>query len=215
MENGYLVKERYNFLKIGNTYDVLDLHSKERLLECEERRVNPFSSIFQALFSKTKEISDQQSMLSAPKGSYRFFFLKAFFPFCMIATNSSGEQVFRLQKEFSFVRAKIAFYDSNDQHVFTFKQAIVSRGIEFVVEDIEGKEVYRVLYSLASGWVSHRFSIGEMDTLAVISKQWVGLATEIMTYKDDYKVIMKKNDLSLPQQELVLAAAICLDLVCY
>ncbi len=215
MDNGYLVKERYNFLKIGNTYDVLDLHGKERLLECEERRVNPFSSISRALFSNTKDRSDQQSMLSAPKGSYRLSFLKAFFPFCMIATNSSGEQVFRLQKEFSFVRAKVAFYDNNDRHVFTFKQAIVSRGIEFIVEDLDGNEVYRVLHSLASGWVSHRFSIGEMDTLAVISKQWVGLATEILTYKDDYKVIMKKDDLSLSQQELMLAAAICLDMVCY
>ena len=215
MDKGYLVKERYNFLKIGNTYDVLDLHSKERLLECEERRINPFSSIFRALLSDTKDRSDQQSMLSAPKGSYRFLFLKAFFPFCTIAVNSSGEQVFRLQKEFSFVRAKVAFYDSSDQHLFTFKQAITSIGITFIVEDLEGNEVYRILHSLTPGLNSYRFSIGEMDTLAVISKQWVGLATEVMTYKDDFKVIMKKDDLSVSQQELMLAAAICLDMVCY
>ncbi len=183
----FLVKEHYGFLKAANNYDVLDPVSGEVLIECREDRLGIFTKIF------------------------RFSDYKTMTPFDVALREPGGPLLARVRRGVVLLRSKVRVENGDGALLGTFRQRLFSLGGAFTVLDDENKEVC-ALKGKWSGF-DYRLVAGDVE-FAHISKEWGGLAKEMFTTADTYAIrINAAVPKGSPVRLLVLAAAVCIDMV--
>ena len=185
--NTFLVKEHAGIFKAANNYDVFDIATGEKVLECREPNLGIFTKLF------------------------RFTDYKRMTPFHIEIRDTAGNVVVEVKRGISVFLSKVEVYDGEGVYIGGFKQKLFSIGGKFNVLDDQQNEICK----LKGKWTSWDFKFVDKDTeYAHVSKEWAGLGKELFTTADNYMLEIYDN---APQdsnmRKLILAAVMCIDMV--
>jgi uncharacterized protein YxjI len=185
--NQMLVKEHFGLFKAASNYDIFDLHSGEKLLECREPNLG---MIVKAL---------------------RFTDYRRHTPFDVHVTDADGNLVVQVKRGISIFLSKVDVLDGEGTRLGGFSQKLFSIGGAFSVHDASGREVCQ----LKGKWTSWDFQfLAQGVQLARVTKKWQGIGKEMFTTADNYVLEISEN---LPPEsqtrKLILAAVMCIDMV--
>jgi uncharacterized protein YxjI len=185
--NVYLIKEQVGLFRAANHYDVFDLQTQQKIIECREPDLGVFTKLF------------------------RFTDYKRMTPFRVALRTPEGQRVLTVKRGFSLLLSTVKVRDERERLVGRFRQKLFSIGGKFDVEDADG----RVVCTLRGKWTSwdFRFAQGERE-LARVTKKWAGLGKELFTSADNYVLAIDPSVASDdPVRQLILAAVMCIDMV--
>ena len=185
--NQFLIKEHLGLFKSASNYDIYDLATGEKMLECREPHLGMFTK------------------------ALRFTDYRRYTPFDIRITDLSGKPVVQVQRGISLFLSKVKVYDSQGQRIGGFNQKLFSIGGAFRVLDENDHEVCE----LAGKWTGWDFQFKAQGVqLARVTKKWVGLGKEFFTAADNY--VLDISDAVSPESPtrlLILAAVMCIDMV--
>lgn len=179
----YFIRERVGFLKLADTYDILDPGTQAQLGIAKEKP----GGLIQVL---------------------RFLVNKQLLPtkvFVYEGDNPEDEAklVFSIQRGFTLFRSKVNILDKAGQIVGWFQSKLFSLGGAFRVFDAAGNEVALVKGDW-KGW-NFRFLDKSETELGSVTKKWAGIGKELFTSADNY--IITLNQESAPAKAILLLAA--------
>jgi len=185
--NQMLVKEHFGLFKAASNYDVYDLSTGEKLLECREPNLG--------WLTKALRFTDYHRMT----------------PFDVHVTDVEGNLVVQIKRGLSLFLSKVSVFDGGGRRIGGFNQRFFSIGGAFRVLDDNGQEVCQ----LAGKWTGFDFQFKAQGvTLAHVTKKWGGLGKEMFTSADNYVLDISP---ALPPEsqtrKLILAAVMCIDKV--
>ena len=188
-KNTFLFKEHVGLLKASNNYDVYDPHTKEIILHCREKNLNPFYKIIRLLIRELKSMT----------------------PFEIEISGLDGKKIIKLKKGLSLVLSKIEVFDENDKLIGHFKQKLFPVGNNFEMFDDKGNLVSKLKGSLI-GW-NFKF-LKDENIIASVTKKWSGIGKEMFTSADNYILDIKDDvEKTSPLRLLIFGAVICIDMV--
>ncbi len=185
--NQFLVKEHVGMFKAANNYDIYDLATGEKLLECREPGLGFLTRMF------------------------RFTDYKRMTPFHIEIRDMQGDVVVQIKRGISIALSKVDVMDGSGRRLGGFKQKLLSVGGSFHVLD-ENDSPVCMLKGKWTGW-DFRFMNGEME-LAHVTKKWTGIGREMFTSADNY-VLDISSDVppGSDLRKLIFAAVMCIDMV--
>jgi hypothetical protein len=71
-KNTFLFKEHVGLLKASNNYDVYDPQTKEIILHCREKNLNPFYKIIRLLIPELKSMTPFEIEISGLDGKKKY-----------------------------------------------------------------------------------------------------------------------------------------------
>jgi uncharacterized protein YxjI len=185
--NQMLVKEHLGLFKAASNYDVYDLATKEKLLECREPNLGWITK------------------------ALRFTDYKRVTPFDVHVTDAQGNLVVSIKRGISFFISKVSVYDGSGRRLGGFNQKLFSIGGAFSVLDENGNEICQ----LAGKWTGWDFQFKAQGVqLARVTKKWMGIGKEMFTSADNY--VLEISEALPPESQtrkLILAAVMCIDKV--
>ena len=188
-KNTFLFKEHLGLLKASNNYDVYDPQTKEIILHCREKNLNPFYKIIRLLIQELKSMT----------------------PFEIEISGLDGKKIIKLKKGLSLVLSKIEVFDENDKLIGHFKQKLFPVGNNFEMFDEKGNLVSKLKGSLI-GW-NFKF-LRDENTVATVTKKWYGIGKELFTSAGNYILDIKDDvEKTSPLRLLIFGAVICIDMV--
>ena len=188
-KNTFLFKEHLGLLKASNNYDVYDPQTKEMILHCREKNLNPLYKIIRLLIRELKFLT----------------------PFEIEISGLDGKKIIKLKKGLSLLLSKIEVFDENDKLIGHFKQKLFPVGNNFEMFDERGNLVSKLKGSLI-GW-NFKF-LKDENTIATVTKKWSGIGKELFTSADNYILDIKDNvEKTGPLRLLIFGAVICIDMV--
>jgi len=185
--NQLLVKEHVGLFKAASNYDVFDLATGEKLLECREPNLG--------MITKALRFTDYKRMT----------------PFDVHVTAPDGELVVQVTRGISVLLSKVKVFDGSGVFLGGFHQKWLSIGGAFRVMDDNDREVCQ----LVGKWTSwdFRFTAHGVE-LASVKKKWTGLGKEMFTSADNYVLeISEAVPPESPTRKLILATVMCIDMV--
>ncbi len=182
----YFVREHVGFMKLHEAYDILDPETGEVIAEAREE-APPLRKILKLFMSKT------------------------LLPFEIVLTGASGKKILTIRRGFTFLRSRVEVYDAADQLLGTFQQKLFSIGGRFKVLDAQGVEVAELKGNLI-GW-DFKFLDLQGNELGRVTKKWAGVGKELFTTADNYVVTLSEDVDPVGTGPLLLAAALCVDMV--
>lgn len=186
--NIFFVKEHVGMFKAANNYDILDPQTQEIILQCREDRLGFITRLL------------------------RFTDFKRFTRFHIEVRTPTGEPVVTVRRGVALLRSRVQVLDDRGEDVGTFRQKLLSLGGAFTVLDPDGNE----LCMLKGKWTSwdFRFMSDDGFEFAHVTKKWAGIGRELFTTADNYVVqISDSVEPHNPIRQLILAAALCVDMV--
>lgn len=187
-KNTFLFKEHVDLLKTSNNYDVYDPHTKEIILNCREKNLNPFYKIIRLLMRGLKPMT----------------------PFEIEISGLDGKKIIKVKKGLSLVLSKIEVFDKNDKLIGHFKQKLFPLN-KFEIFDDKGNLVSKLKGDLI-GW-NFKF-LKDENTIASVTKKWSGIGKELFTSADNYILDIKDDiEKTSPLRLLIFGAVICIDMV--
>ena len=187
-KNLYLFKEHVGLLKASNNYDIYDPESKDVILNCREKNLNPAYKIVRMFFPDFKRMT----------------------PFEIEITRLDGKKILKVKKGFSLFLSKIQVFDENDKIVGIFKQRLSFKS-NFDMLDKRENLVCKLKGNFI-GW-NFKFLKGDSE-LGLVTKKWAGIGKEMFTSADNYILEIKdKVEKDSLLRLLILAAVICIDMV--
>jgi uncharacterized protein YxjI len=185
--NQMLVKEHLGLFKSASNYDIYDLSSGEKLLECREPHLG--------WITKALRFTDYRRMT----------------PFDIHVTDDNGELVIQVKRGISLWLSTVNVFDGEGRRLGGFSQKLFSIGGAFRVLDAHDNEVCQ-LAGKWTGW-EYKFTAQGVE-LAQVNKKWQGVGKEMFTTADNY-VLQISEDLPPESQtrKLILAAVMCIDMV--
>ena len=187
-KNLYLFKEHVGLLKASNNYDIYDPESKDIILHCREKNLNPAYKIVRMFFQDFKRMT----------------------PFEIEITRLDGKKILKVKKGFSLFLSKIQVFDENDKIVGIFKQRLSFKS-NFDMLDKRENLVCKLKGNFI-GW-NFKFLKGDSE-LGLVTKKWAGIGKEMFTSADNYILEIKdKVEKDSLLRLLILAAVICIDMV--
>lgn len=186
-QNVFLIREHVGVFKAANEFDVFDLQSGAKLLECREPHLGGFAKLLR--FTDSKRMT----------------------PFEIVVRTPDGKPVLKVKRGVSFFLSKVQVFDENDCYVGGFHQKLFSIGGRFDVLDASGAQVCTLSGKFAS-W-EFRFFSPSRD-YATVTKKWAGLRKELFTSADDYVLGIKDSVAADdPVRLLIVAAVMVIDMV--
>lgn len=183
----YLVKERVAFLRLTDTYDILDPSSGATIGIAQER----ISGIMKAL---------------------RLIINKRLLPTrVVISEREDGPAVLTIMRGVSLLHASVSVLDARGDTIGSFKSKLFSIGGAFRVFDASGTEVAIV----KGDWKGWNFQFLETSgrRLGTVTKKWAGIGKELFTSADNYVIALEVEGLPTVVTALLLAAGIAIDTV--
>ena len=188
-KNTFLFKEHIGLLKASNSYYVYDPQTKEIILHCREKNLNPFYKIIRLLIKELKSMT----------------------PFEIEISGLDGKKIIKVKKGLSLVLSKIYVFDENDKLIGFFKQKLFPVGNNFEMFDEKGNLVSKLNGSLI-GW-NFKF-VKDENTIATVTKKWSGIGKELFTSADNYILDINDNvEKTSSLRLLIFGAVICIDMV--
>lgn len=188
--NVYFIREHVGFMKLANTYDILDPESKEMIGIAKEK---PGSLVH----------------------IFRLFVNKQLLPtkvFVYEGNNPEDESrcVFTIQRGFSLLRPIVNILGPNGQSIGWFKRKLISLGGSFRIFDVSGNE-FAMVKGDWKGW-NFQFIDKNEQVIGTITKKWSGIGKELFTTADNYVVSLNGNR-NAAESLLLLAAGLAIDTV--
>ena len=184
----YFIREHVGLLKLSDTYDILDPHSKVKIGEARE------------------EISGLIKFL-------RLLINKALMPTRIAVYECTGESSrklhFSIKRGVTLFRPKVSIMDATGASMGYLQPKLFAFGGAFRVFAADGSEVALVKGDW-KGW-NFRFLSGDTE-LGVVTKKWAGLGKELFTSADNY-IVSIHGQPSTVMSTLLLAAGLAVDTV--
>ncbi|MFO0976030.1 MAG: phospholipid scramblase-related protein [Planctomycetaceae bacterium] len=188
--SAYFIKEHVGFLKLSDTYDILDPDTQQQIGIAKEK---PTTLVHILRFLINKKLLPTQVFVY--EGS---------------DPENQANLLFSIRRGVSFLRTRVDILDENGQIVGFMKNKLLSLGGAFTVYDAAGTEVAMV----KGDWKGRnfRFLDTNQNEIGKIAQQWAGLAKEMFTSADKY--IISLNETPTPGKAiLLLAAGLAIDTV--
>jgi uncharacterized protein YxjI len=178
------VRERVAFVKLTDTYDLLDPESKV-VIGIAWENVSGWIKFFRLLINK--------SLLPTRVD---------------IAVAEKQPPVLTIKRNVGILRKKVTVFDGNGVQLGFFKSKLFSLGGGFLVYSPDGQQFADV----KGDWKGWNFKFLDMSghEMGVVTKKWAGLGKELFTSADNYIVEIKEGT---SNNALLLAAAIAIDTV--
>lgn len=179
----YFVRERVGFLKLADTYDILDPETHAQLGIAKEKPgwlVHLLRMLVNKQFLPTKVFAYEGTNPDDPT-----------------------RLLFSIQRGVTFFTSKVNILDHTGHVVGWFQSKAFSLGGAFRVFDAAGNEVALVKGDW-KGW-NFRFLDQAGNELGTITKKWAGIGKELFTSADNY--IITLNQESAPAKAILLLAA--------
>jgi uncharacterized protein YxjI len=164
------------------------------------------------------EIQDAQQMpigfaAEQQKGIVGFFlrqFLGHWRTFDLHFFNLQRQRCLTCHHPFRFFFQRFEVYNAQGEFLGALQQKFSILSKKFDIEDRTGAVVFEMSSPLLKMWT---FPIrrGNFE-VAVITKKWSGVFTEILTDKDNFEIDFISPNLTLQNKQVILAAAIFIDL---
>ena len=186
----YFIREHVGFMKLSNTYDILDPQSQQQIGIAQEKP----GTLIQVL---------------------RFLINKQMLPtkiFIYSGDDAENESalLFSIQRGMTLFRSRIDILDRNGNIVGWMKSKAFSLGGAFRVHDAADNEVALVKGDW-KGW-NFRFLDNSEQEIGSITKKWAGVGKELFTTADNY-IITLKGAPTPERNALLLAAGLAVDTV--
>ncbi len=186
----YYIREHVGFLKLSDTYDILDPDTQEQIGIAKEKP----GALIQVL---------------------RFLIDKRLMPTKVFVYEGSDFEneanlLFSIHRGMTLINSKVNVLDENGQVLGWFKSKFFSFGGAFRVFDATGREI-----ALVKGdWKGRNFRFLDPagKELGKISQQWAGWAKEMFTSADRYIISLNEQP-SAGKAILMLAAGLAIDTV--
>ncbi len=179
----YVVREHVGFTNLHEAYDIYDAEEKTHLASAAEQT---------SLWVKIQKL----------------FLDKAFLPVLVQVRDPAGRLLLELEQPRSLIVATLIARDAEGKILGTFKQNLLSYGGAFEVSGPDGLP----LGTISGDWKCRQYIFCDAagGTLATIDHLYGGLARELLTTADDYRVKITGDPKFAP---LVLAGTLAIDLV--
>ena len=189
-KNIFLFKEHLGMFKASNNYDIYDPKTKEIILHCREKNLNPVYKIVRMFLADFKPMT----------------------PFEIDIIGLDGKRIIKVKKGLSLILSKIEVFDENDKLIGLFKQKLFPNLYpKFEMFD-EKENLVSMLKGNLIGW-NFEF-LKDENTIAIVTKKWSGIGKEMFTSADNYILEIKDAvDKADPLRLLIFAAVICIDMV--
>lgn len=182
----FVVKERVAFLKLSDTYDILDAESGATIGIAQER-------------------------ISGLVKTLRLLLGKRLLPTTVvIAEHEGGAPLITLSRGPTFIRALVKVTDASGNQLGVLRSKFFSIGGGFFVLGAGGETVGEVKGNLV-GWNFQFLSGGRK--VGTIAKKWAGLGKELFTNADTYVVAIEDPKATASLTALILASGIAIDTV--
>jgi uncharacterized protein YxjI len=186
----YFIREHVGFLKLSDTFDILDPETKEQLGIAKEKP----STLMHVL---------------------RFLVNKRLLPtkvFVYEGDNPEDESklLFSIQRGFTLLSSTVNICDINGNVLGHLKSKLFSLGGAFRVFDTAGHEIAMVKGDW-KGW-NFRFLDMSKNEIGSITKKWAGIGKELFTSADNY-IISLRDEPTPEKAVLLLAAGLAVDIV--
>lgn len=189
-KNIFLFKEHLGMFKASNNYDIYDPKTKEIILHCREKNLNPVYKIVRLFLTDFKALT----------------------PFEIDIRGLDGKRIIKVKKGLSLILSKIEVFDENDKLIGLFKQKLFPNFYpKFEMFD-EKENLVSILKGNLIGW-NFEF-LKDENTIATVTKKWSGIGKEMFTSADNYMLEINDTvDKADPLRQLIFAAVICIDMV--
>jgi len=179
----YFIRERVGFLKLVDTYDIIDPQTQQQLGIAKEK---PGGLVHVLRFLVNKQLLPTKV-------------------FVYEGDNPEDETklLFSIQRGFTLFRSKVNILDKGGTVVGWFQSKVFSLGGAFRVFDATGNEVSLVKCDW-KGW-NFRFLDKAEKEIGTIAKKWAGIGKELFTSADNYIIALSQD--SAPAKALLLLAA--------
>jgi uncharacterized protein YxjI len=187
-KNIYLIKERFELLKIVDRYDIFDAETGTLVAYAKENITNWKKAlrlvVNKSLLSTTIEIKD--------------------------AVTEKIE--FTLQKPFRWLRSEVHVMDAKGTEIGFFKSRIFSLGGAF---DVFADEFTKIA-EVKGNWTGWNFKFKDLqgNEIGLVTKKWAGIGKELFTTSDNYMVSISEQYKNNPKQmALLIIAGLAIDVV--
>jgi uncharacterized protein YxjI len=182
----FVIKERVAFMKLSDTYDILDAESGATIGIAQER-------------------------ISGLVKTLRLLLGKRLMPTTVvIAEREGGAPVITLSRGPTFIRALVKVTDGAGKQLGVLRSKFFSFGGGFFVLNASGETVGEVKGNLV-GW-NFQFLTGGRK-VGTIAKKWAGIGKELFTNADTYVVAVEDPKATASLTALILASGIAIDTV--
>lgn len=184
----YLIKEQVAFLKLSDTYDILDPATGERVGTAREELPG---------WAKALKLLVDKRMLPTTVAVY----------------DATDERlVFKIKRGVPLLRAKVTIHDHDGEVIGYFKSKLITLGGAFTVYDRDENQVATVKGDW-KGW-NFKFLTADGNLMGTVTKQWAGLGKEMFTSADNYVIALEEGvDDRADGNLLLLAAGLAIDTV--
>jgi uncharacterized protein YxjI len=182
----FLVREHVGFMKLHEAYDILSPNGA--MIGTAVERANFLRQILKLVVNKQ------------------------ILPFTIEVVSADQHPLLYIRRSFTILRSKVNVSDANGNAIGYFKQRFFSLGGAFDVFDANDRQIA----SLKGDWKGWNFTFSDMaqQKIGQVSRQWGGMAKELFTSADNYVVHIERSKITdVRQVQLMLAAALCIDMV--
>lgn len=183
----FFIKERVGFMKLADTYDILDPETQQPIGIAKEEP--GWTQFLRLLINK--------QLLPTTVNVYE---------------NGGTVPMFSIHRPMAFFRSKIRVTGPGGQSLGYFKSKMFSLGGGFWVFDNADQKVAEVKGDW-KGWNFKFLSIGGAE-LGTVTKKWAGLGKELFTSADNYMISLSDQaEGNSAASVLLLAAGLAIDVV--
>jgi uncharacterized protein YxjI len=186
----YFVREHVGFMKLTDTFDILDPGTKDQLGIAKEK---------QGVLIKALRLLMHKRMLPT-----KVFIYEGNNP------DDESKLLFSIQRGFTLFRSRVEICDAGGKVVGWFRSKLFTIGGAFQVFDAAGNEVALVKGDW-KGW-NFRFLDKSQNEIGTITKKWAGIGKELFTSADNY-IIALNQEPEPAKAILLLAAGLAVDTV--
>lgn len=182
----YFIREHIGFLKLKDTFDILDAETREHLAYATEE--NP------AWLNWTRLLLQKHRMPTT----------------VVVRRLADNAVLLRLKRGWRFLRSRIEVYSGEDELLGYFESKILPLGGGFHVYNAHGVRVA----DIKGNWIGwdFRFLDAAGQELGLVTKKWAGAGRELFTSADNYLISLSDQGTAQPATAaLLLAAGLAID----
>ncbi|MBG8554598.1 oxidoreductase [Hymenobacter sp. BT594] len=184
--HAYFIREHVGFLKLKDSFDILDAESQEHLGYATEE--NP------AWINWTRLLLQKHRMPTT----------------VVVRRLSDNAVVLRLKRGWRFLRSRIDVLGSENELLGYFESKILTLGGGFHVYNAHDVRVA----DIKGNWIGwdFRFLDAAGQELGLVTKKWAGVGRELFTTADNYLISLSTRGTAQPATAaLLLAAGLAID----
>jgi uncharacterized protein YxjI len=188
--NSYFVREHVGFMKLTDTYDILDPETQQQLGIAKEK----VSGLMQGL----RLLVNKQLLPTT------------IYVYAGDDPQNESQLLFSIRRGVSFFRSRVDINGPDGKTLGWFKSKAFSVGGAFRVFDAAGQE-YAVVKGDWKAW-KFRFLDANKNELGTVTKKWAGVGKELFTSADNYMINLNEQ-VDPGKAILLLAAGLAVDTV--